>query len=91
MLDAEGCWAVSAKGRVTTMTVFESSSSSSYLPTLLRFCLQAGKTARNPTVVPELEEMRVYGTGDDIRYSSDVPLEVQNRVVEVSPPRIILH
>jgi hypothetical protein len=67
------------------------SSSSSYLPTLLRFCLQAGKAARNPTVVPELEEMRVYGTGDDIRYSSEVPLDVQNCVVEVSPCRIILH
>jgi hypothetical protein len=58
--------------------------SSSYLPQLLRFALQAGKAARNPAVVPELEQLRVYGTGDDLKYSSEVPAEVQNRVVEVS-------
>jgi len=53
----------------------------SYLPLLLEYSLRAGKAARNPDIVTSLRWMRdTYGTGDSSRTSSEVPIDVSNRI-----------
>jgi hypothetical protein len=53
------------------------------IPILLRYALQAGKAARTPTKVPELSELRNYGTGNS-KYCVLPPTEVSQRVTAVS-------
>eukprot|EP00529_Nitzschia_sp_RCC80_P031556 CAMPEP_0113486248 /NCGR_PEP_ID=MMETSP0014_2-20120614/24898_1 /TAXON_ID=2857 /ORGANISM="Nitzschia sp." /LENGTH=356 /DNA_ID=CAMNT_0000379913 /DNA_START=711 /DNA_END=1778 /DNA_ORIENTATION=+ /assembly_acc=CAM_ASM_000159 len=53
----------------------------SYLPLMLEYSLRAGKAARNPDIVTSLRWMRdTYGTGDSSRTSSEVPIDVSNRI-----------
>ena len=50
---------------------------------LLRCALQAGKAVRNPAVVPELELLRPYGTGNS-KYDSQPPQALLEQVTLVS-------
>jgi hypothetical protein len=54
-----------------------------YLSILLRYAIQAGKAARTPAKVPELQELRNYGTGNS-KYCVLPPAEVSQRVTAVS-------
>lgn len=53
------------------------------LSILLRYAIQAGKASRTQTKVPELEELRNYGTGNS-KYCIQPPIEVSQRVTAVS-------
>ncbi len=48
---------------------------------LLEYTLRAGKAARNADIVPELNLLREFGTGDS-KYSSEPPRELQLKVSE---------
>jgi hypothetical protein len=50
--------------------------------TLLRYALQAGKAARDTNKVPELAELRQYGTGNS-KYDTTPPKDISRRVAEV--------
>jgi hypothetical protein len=53
------------------------------IPILLRYALQAGKASRTEAKVPELQELRNYGTGNS-KYCIQPPTEVSQRVTAVS-------
>ena len=62
----------------------------SWSSTLLRGALQAGKAARNPTIVPELLELRQnYGTGNNPKFDLAPPVEVSKRVAAAARRRAI--
>jgi hypothetical protein len=52
------------------------------LSLLLRYALQAGKAVRNPDKVPELMELRQYGTGNS-KFDSKPPQDVVERITQV--------
>jgi hypothetical protein len=57
--------------------------SATYLSILLRFAIQAGKASRTQAKIPELQELRNYGTGNS-KYCIQPPREVSRRVTAVS-------
>jgi len=61
-----------------------SSSSDNVCSTLLRFALRAGKAARNIDKIPELAELRKYGTGDNSKFASEPPAQLARHVEEVT-------
>jgi len=71
-------------------TTTTTTTNGSWSSTLLRGALQAGKAARNPTLVPELLELRRnYGTGNNPKFDRTPPMEVSKRVAAAARRRAI--
>lgn len=66
-----------------TLEIAQDATGATSLSILLRYALQAGKAARTPAKVPELRELRNYGTGNS-KYCVQPPNEVSQRVTAVS-------
>ena len=62
---------------------------SARLRKLLRYAIQAGKAARNVEKVPELEELRQYGTCSSNKYSTQPPSHVLERVTEAAMEKAV--
>jgi hypothetical protein len=67
----------------TATTATTTGSLSLSIPILLKYALQAGKASRTESKVPELQELKNYGTGNS-KYCVQPPIEVSQRVTAVS-------
>jgi hypothetical protein len=86
----EGEGAAGRSRRSSSRNNNNNSNNSACCSTLLRHAQQAGKAARNPDKVPELLELRRYGTGDNSKYATEPPAQLARQVREVRKEAVSL-